>query len=51
MRIRLWVRLASALKLFATDRPGWRIPVRVVASIWEWYDYRSHTFSDTPPLI
>lgn len=32
MRIRLCARLASALNLFATGRPGWRIPVRVVAS-------------------
>jgi solute carrier family 25 (mitochondrial phosphate transporter), member 23/24/25/41 len=34
VRIRLCVHLASALKLFATDRPGRRIPVCVVASIW-----------------
>jgi Mitochondrial carrier protein len=44
MRIGLCIRLASALNLFATGRPGWRIPVSVVTSIREWYDYRSHAF-------
>jgi hypothetical protein len=44
MRIGFCVCLASALNLFATGRPGWRIPVSVVTSIREWYDYRSHAF-------
>jgi hypothetical protein len=44
MRIGLCVRPPSTLNLFTTGRPGWRIPVRVITPIWEWYDYCSHVF-------